>query len=106
MHSYHLKGKHVTPYIRNKGNFKTANVENDENISNLRLTVDRIEDFKLIKEILNDISSNPIYLDDVLELFSRKPELIEINKHIDHNEGFNRSVKEDQEFVKTKENNH
>ena len=98
--------EHVTPYIRNKGNFKTANVENDENISNLRLTVDRIEDFKLIKEILNDISSNPIYLDDVLELFSRKPELIEINKHIDHNEGFNRSVKEDQEFVKTKENNH
>ena len=70
------------------------------------MTVDRIEDFKLIKEILNDISSNPIYLDDVLELFSRKPELIEINKHIDHNEGFNRSVKEDQEFVKTKENNH
>ena len=98
--------EHVTPYIRNKGNFKTTNVENDENISNLRLTVDRIEDFKLIKEILNDISSNPIYLDDVLELFSRKPELIEINKHIDHNEGFNRSVKEDQEFVKTKENNH
>ena len=98
--------EHVTPYLRNKGNFKTINVENDTNISNLRLTVDRIEDFELIKEILNNISTNPIHLEDILELFSRKPELIEINKHINHNEGFNRSLKEDQEFIKKQENNH
>ena len=92
--------EHVTPYLRNKGNFKTINVENDTNISNLRLTVDRIEDFELIKEILNNISINPIHLEDILELFSRKPELIEINKHINHNEGFNKSLEEDKEFVK------
>ena len=98
--------EHVTPYLRNKGNFKTINVENDTNISNLRLTVDRIEDFELIKEILNNISINPIRLEDILELFSRKPELIEINKCINHNEGFNRSLKEDQEFIKKQENNH
>ena len=98
--------EHVTPYLRNKGNFKTINVENDTNISNLRLTVDRIEDFELIKEILNNISTNPIHLEDILELFSRKPELIEINKYINHNEGFNRSLKEDQEFIKKQENNH
>ena len=98
--------EHVTPHLRNKGNFKTINVENDTNISNLRLTVDRIEDFELIKEILNNISINPIHLEDILELFSRKPELIEINKHVNHNEGFNRSLKEDQEFIKKQENNH
>ena len=98
--------EHVTPHLRNKGNFKTINVENDTNISNLRLTVDRIEDFELIKEILNNISTNPIHLEDILELFSRKPELIEINKRINHNEGFNRSLKEDQEFIKKQENNH
>ncbi len=98
--------EHVTPHLRNKGNFKTINVENDTNISNLRLTVDRIEDFELIKEILNNISTNPIHLEDILELFSRKPELIEINKYINHNEGFNRSLKEDQEFIKKQENNH
>ena len=98
--------EHVTPHLRNKGNFKTINVENDTNISNLRLTVDRIEDFELIKEILNNISTNPIHLEDILELFSRKPELIEINKHVNHNEGFNRSLKEDQEFIKKQENNH
>ena len=92
--------EHVTPYLRNKGNFKTINVENDTNISNLRLTVDRIEDFELIKQILNNISINPIHLEDVLELFSRKPELIEINKHINHNEGFNKSLEEDKEFIK------
>ena len=98
--------EHVTPHLRNKGNFKTINVENDTNISNLRLTVDRIEDFELIKEILNNISTNPIHLEDILELFSRKPELIEINKHVNHDEGFNRSLKEDQEFIKKQENNH
>ena len=96
--------EHVTPYLRNKGNFKTINVENDTNISNLRLTVDRIEDFELIKEILNNISINPIHLEDILELFSRKPELIEINKHINNNEGLDRSLKEDEEFIKKREN--
>ena len=96
--------EHVTPHLRNKGNFKTINVENDTNISNLRLTVDRIEDFELIKEILNNISINPIHLENILELFSRKPELIEINKHINNNEGLDRSLKEDEEFIKKREN--
>ena len=92
--------EHVTPYIRNQGIFKTINVQNDKNISSLRLTVDRMEDFELIKQILKNISINPIHLGDVLELFSRKPELIDINKHIDNNEGFSRSLNEDQEFIK------
>ena len=96
--------EHVTPHLRNKGNFKTINVENDTNISNLRLTVDRIEDFELIKEILNNLSINPIHLENILELFSRKPELIEINKHINNNEGLDRSLKEDEEFIKKREN--
>ena len=97
--------EHVTPYIRNKGNFKTVNVENDKNISNLRLTVDRMEDFKLIKEILNNISVSPIHLEDILELFLRKPDLIEINRHINHADGFNKSLKEDQEFINKQKNN-
>ena len=92
--------EHVTPYLRNKENYKIINVENDKNISNLRLTVDRIEDVELIKQILNNISINPIHLEDILELFSQKPELIEINKHINHNEGFNKSLEEDKEFIK------
>jgi spore coat polysaccharide biosynthesis protein SpsF len=96
--------EHVTPHLRNKGNFKTINVENDTNISNLRLTVDRIEDFELINEILNNLSINPIHLENILELFSRKPELIEINKHINNNEGLDRSLKEDEEFIKKREN--
>ena len=79
---------------------------NNTNISELRLTVDRIEDVKLIKEILNNIATSPIYLENVLELFSRKPELIKINNHINHNEGFNKSLKEDQEFIKKREKNH
>ena len=68
------------------------------------MTVDRIEDFELINEILNNLSINPIHLENILELFSRKPELIEINKHINNNEGLDRSLKEDEEFIKKREN--
>ena len=53
-----------------------------------------------VNEILNNLSINPIHLENILELFSRKPELIEINKHINHNEGFNKSLEEDKEFIK------
>ena len=98
--------EHVTPHLRNKGNFKTINVENDTNISNLRLTVDRIEDFELINEILNNLSINPIHLENILELFSRKPELIEINKHINNNEVLDISLKRDAEVIKKRENSH
>ena len=64
-----------------------------------------MEDFKLIKEILNNISVSPIHLEDILELFLRKPDLIEINRHINHAEGFNKSLKEDQEFINKQKNN-
>jgi hypothetical protein len=34
------------------------------------------------------------------EVVEKEPELIEINKHINHNEGFNKSLEEDKEFIK------
>ena len=67
--------EHVTTYLRNKENFKIINIENDKNISNLRLTVDRIEDFELIRQILNNISIDPIHLEDILELIPTSNEL-------------------------------
>lgn len=51
---------------------------------NLRLTVDTQEDFKLIRAIFEELyTKNPAFnLLDVLDLLDRKPELIEINQHI------------------------
>ena len=75
--------EHVSPYIKKSNNqYLCLNVENTNDLSNLRLTVDREEDFKLIRIILSEISTRPILMDDIIKLLKRKPELIEINKKI------------------------
>ncbi len=75
--------EHVTPFLKNKNsNFKIENVENDENLSHLRWTLDLKEDLILIREIVSKIKNRPILTSDVLDLFSKEPELISINEHI------------------------
>ena len=74
--------EHVTPYFKNnKEKFRIKNVKNDINLSHLRWALDYEEDLKLIKEILNKISTNPIYMKDILELFDNEPNLPKINKN-------------------------
>ena len=36
---------------------------------------------------------------DIVELFSKEPELVEINKNVNREEGSLKSLKEDQEFL-------
>ena len=40
------------------------------------------EDLILIREIVSKIKNRPILTSDVLDLFSKEPELISINEHI------------------------
>ena len=90
--------EHVTPYIRNKKlNCRLGNLENDKKLGQLRWTLDRIEDFELIKKIIEKISKRPILMNDILDLFSAEPELIKINAHISQNEGMQRSLKKDKQ---------
>ena len=75
--------EHVTPFLRNKhSDFKIKNVENDENMSHLRWTLDMNEDLILIRKIVSKMEKRPILMNDVLELFSKEPELISINEHL------------------------
>ena len=97
--------EHVTPYlIKNKDRFKHYNhAYEKENLSYIRCTVDTEYDFKLIEKVISKISLKPIKLNHVLELFLEKPDLLEINKHVKH-DGYERSLLEDKEFLKDKEN--
>ena len=53
--------EHVTPFIwRNKKTFKLYKIKSKKNLSNLRLTVDYIEDFKLIEKIIVYFEKNKI----------------------------------------------
>ena len=96
--------EHVTPYlIKNKDLFKYSNYFYDKDLSHIRCTVDTDDDFKLIERIISKIDIRPIHLKDVLTLLSKEPSLLEINRHIKH-DGYERSLKEDEEYLKN--NNH
>ena len=93
--------EHVTTYFANhEYEFKMTHIENSENLSHLRWAVDRIEDLTLVRKIVLKIKKRPILMKDVVELFAKEPELVEINKNVKGQEGNLKSLKEDQEFLK------
>jgi len=101
--------EHVTPYfVNHKDEFKITHIENSENLSHLRWAVDRIEDLKLVRKIVSKIKKRPIIMKDIIDLFAREPELVEINKNVNRKEGELKSLKEDQEFLRnnTEHENH
>ena len=92
--------EHVTPYMKNSENkFKVLNIKYNENISNLRWTVDRINDLKLVKCIVKQIKTRPITMKEILELNKKDPNLKKINQDYVQNEGFVKSLKEDQKYL-------
>lgn len=93
--------EHVTPYFRNqKESFRISNFTNNENISDLRWTLDYKIDLELIKNIISKIDTRPIHMKDILELFTNEPDLKKINQDHKPNEGYMRSLKEDEEFIR------
>ena len=97
--------EHVTPFIKkNSMNFKQYNLENDEDKSNIRITLDTPEDLMLIRSIVSKISNRPILYKDLMELFESEPEILSINKNIKH-DGYEKSLREDRNFSLSDEDN-
>ena len=91
--------EHVTPYFYNNSqSFRNYNQENSKNLSNLRWTIDRENDFLLVKSIVSKIKKRPILMNDILDLFSKEPKLFEINKNQIRDEGYKKSLEEDKEL--------
>ena len=96
--------EHVTPFIRNKKmDFNVGNIEYDKDLSKIRVTLDRKEDYELIKLIVKECKKRPILLQDIIKLFEDKPELMKINEWIKHDEGMQKSLESDIDFNRTKE---
>lgn len=75
--------EHVTPFIRNHSElFSQHNVANDQDFSDMRWTVDIIEDFNLIEQIYEALYliKPEFSTQDVLQLIKERPELKTINK--------------------------
>ena len=77
----------ITFFHNHKDEFKINFVPNLNDITHLRYTLDRKEDLKLIQEIFSRIKKRPILKNDILKLFFKNPEIFNINKHLDANEG-------------------
>ena len=80
--------EHVTPILKSDKRFSRKNFTNKENMSKKRWTVDEIDDFNVVKEILNYFSPNYDFSwKEIIELEKIKPEIFHLNKSIVRDEG-------------------
>lgn len=80
--------EHVSLYIYEKpGRFRLLNVKSGygPEVAELRLTVDTPEDFALVRTVYEELyPKDPNFvLSDIIDLFVRRPELPDINRHIE-----------------------
>ena len=80
--------EHVTPYVRESSQFKKAGMQNKEDLSALRWTVDEPTDFEVISNVFAHFSPNIDFSwQQVLELQRNQPKLFAANQQIIRNEG-------------------
>jgi spore coat polysaccharide biosynthesis protein SpsF (cytidylyltransferase family) len=90
--------EHVTQFILNNNEFRIGNVKHEDNLSNLRWTIDQNEDYEFLLNIVKRLPDRPILINDILKVLEKEPWLSKINMGIDPNEGIKKSKKEDKEF--------
>ena len=91
--------EHVTQFLFNNKNFKIGNFKNEQNLSDLRWTLDYEKDYQFLCQIIEKIETRPILMKDVLKILDSQPNLKIINSDIDPNEGLKKSKKEDEKFL-------
>ena len=85
--------EHVTTYIKkNKTKFKFKIYENNKDDSKIRLTIDRIEDLKFLKEIAHKfkkiIKGKYISSKNIVNFIKKNKNIYKINSHIKRNKNF------------------
>jgi glutamate-1-semialdehyde aminotransferase/spore coat polysaccharide biosynthesis protein SpsF (cytidylyltransferase family) len=71
--------EHVTPYIKKTNYFKKVNFKNNKDLSQIRLTLDYREDFKVIKEIFNHFHPNIYFtLNDIMKLYMKRKNIFNL----------------------------
>lgn len=90
-----LKEWIYTYIIENPDKFKIANIENNEDLSWMRWTVDYNEDLDFVREIYKHLykPDRVFYMDDILELLRKNPEIMEINKKFLRDDAYIKALK-------------
>lgn len=86
--------EHVTPYIyKHPERFRIDQVKHNENLSDLRWTVDYPEDLTFVRSIYERLDRGKIFgMEEILGLLKSHPELRGLNKGFQRNEGYLKSL--------------
>lgn len=93
--------EHVTLYIRNHPEkFRSFVLENDTDDSRYRITVDRENDFLVVKALLENLYQNseiPFSIDDIKNFLDFHENIFALNADVIRNEGLLKSLREDRD---------
>ncbi len=80
--------EHVTPYLREADKFRQAAMQNDEDLSAFRWTVDEPADFEVVSNVFDHFAPDIHFTwQQVLELQRSQPQLFAANQQLIRNEG-------------------
>jgi spore coat polysaccharide biosynthesis protein SpsF len=82
-----VEKEHVTPYLyQNKPeSIIIKHVTDENNNSQFRITLDTVEDYHLIKILIEEHQANTLPSSEIIELLKNRPELPAINAHVEQN---------------------
>jgi spore coat polysaccharide biosynthesis protein SpsF (cytidylyltransferase family) len=92
--------EHVTPYIRKHSDFngdtlfKAVNFESEENYGGVRMTVDEMADYEVIRDLIELLGTEEAWKTYADHILSNK-RIAEKNAHITRNEGYHKSINKD-----------
>jgi spore coat polysaccharide biosynthesis protein SpsF len=87
--------EHVMPYIKNSGRFSLGWRKASAGYR-FKLSVDTEADLDVARTIFSELADTPGFsIDEVVDLLSRKPGILELNKESTINSGYQRSLRDD-----------
>ncbi len=89
--------EHVTPYIwKHPEAFRLGSVQNTEDLSLLRWTVDEPADLEFVRRVYARLGAEATFgMPEVLALLQAQPHLGDLNAHFQRNEGYQKSTRTD-----------
>ena len=90
--------EHVCPYIENNPHlFDNGMLEVFRGLEKYRWTLDVPEDYKLLSKIFDKLykKNSPFLTHEILQFIQNNPELLQINSNIVRNEGYLKSIQEE-----------
>ena len=95
--------EHVTKFFfQHRKKFKCFRLDSNIDLSKYRYTIDVIEDFNLFKSIIEKKNFLKLTMMDIINIINNNPKLINYQKKLKRNFGWESSLKKDKAFIRRK----